>query len=129
MLKICQNAAGSTKLATDRRGHDGSSWTPSSHTYAISSASLFITLDGRYDELSQAQWSVASLCSITLQILEFRYWDYFSDLQDEPPEQTFMDTMVHHELHNLKIGKTSPSSFSSCTTLPPTDRHKHDKPS
>ena len=49
LLEICQNAAGSTDHATDRRGDDGPSWTPSSHTYAISSAALFITLDGRYD--------------------------------------------------------------------------------
>ena len=49
LLKICQNAAGLTDLATDRRGHDGPSWTPSSHTYAISSAALFITLDEKYE--------------------------------------------------------------------------------
>ena len=49
-LRSVQNHAfGSTDLATDRRGHEGPSWTPSSHTYAISSASLFITLDGKYD--------------------------------------------------------------------------------
>ena len=48
-MEICQKAAGSTDLATDRRGHDGQSWTPSSHTSAISSAALFITLDGKYD--------------------------------------------------------------------------------
>ena len=40
MLEICQNAAGSTDLATDRHGHDGPSWTPSSHPYAISSAAV-----------------------------------------------------------------------------------------
>ena len=40
LLEICQNAAGSTDLATDRHGHDGPSWTLSSHTYAISSASF-----------------------------------------------------------------------------------------
>ena len=49
LLEICQNAAGSTDLATDRRGHDGPSWTPSSHTCEISSAALFITLDGKYE--------------------------------------------------------------------------------
>ena len=49
MLEIYQNAARSTDLATDRRGHDRQSWTPSSHTYGISSDALFITLDGRYD--------------------------------------------------------------------------------
>ena len=48
---------------TDRRGHDGLSWTPSSHIYVISSADLFITLDGRYDGSSQAQWSVEGLRS------------------------------------------------------------------
>ena len=39
LLEICQNATRSTDLATNRHGHDGPSWTPSSHTYAISSAS------------------------------------------------------------------------------------------
>ena len=49
LLEICQNAAWSTDLATDRCGDDGPSWTPSSHTCAISSAALFIPLDGKYD--------------------------------------------------------------------------------
>ena len=49
LLEICQNATGSTYLAMDRLGHDGPSWTPSSHSYAISSTALFITLDGKYD--------------------------------------------------------------------------------
>ena len=49
LLEICQNAAGLTDLVTDRHGHDGPSWTPSSHTCAISSTALFITLDGKYD--------------------------------------------------------------------------------
>ena len=40
MLEICQNAAGSTYLATDRHSHNGPSWTPSSHTYEISFDSL-----------------------------------------------------------------------------------------
>ena len=48
-MEICRNAVGLTDLATDRRGHDGPSWIPSSNTCAISSASLFITLNGRYD--------------------------------------------------------------------------------
>ena len=58
MLEIYQNAVGSTDVATGRRGHDGPSWTPSSHTYANSSVALFITLDGKYDESSQSQRSV-----------------------------------------------------------------------
>ena len=49
LLEIFQNAAGSTDLATDRRGHDGPSLTPSSHTCAIPSIALFITLDVKYD--------------------------------------------------------------------------------
>ena len=52
LLEIFQNAAGLTDLATDRRGHDGPSWTSSSHICAISFAALFITLDGKYDGLS-----------------------------------------------------------------------------
>ena len=42
LLEIFQNAAANP------------SWIPSSHTCAISSAALFITLDGRYDGSSQA---------------------------------------------------------------------------
>ncbi|TMW92764.1 hypothetical protein EJD97_012593, partial [Solanum chilense] len=105
------------------------SWILSSHTYAISSAALFITLDGRYDGLSEAQWSVEGLRSKTLELLEYGYWDYFSDLIDEPAGWTVMDTMIHHALCNHRLGQNSPSSFSSCTTLPLTDRHEHDGPS
>ena len=128
MLEICQNAAGSTDLATDSRGHDERSWTPSSHTCAISSAALFITLDGRYDGSSQAQRSVEGLRSKTLELLEYGYWDYFSDLHDEPAGRTVMATTVLHAFHNPTLGQTSPSSFSSCTMMPPTDRHEHDGP-
>ncbi|TMW82033.1 hypothetical protein EJD97_006998, partial [Solanum chilense] len=125
----CQNAAGSADLATDRRSHDGPSWTPSSHTCAISSGSLFVTLDGRYDRSSQVQRSVGGLCSITLELLEFGYWDYFSDLHAKPAGQTVMATTVLHALRNPTLGQTSPFSFISCTTMPPTDRHGHDGPS
>ena len=58
-------------LATDHRGHDGPSWTPSSHTYAISSNTLFITLDGSYDGPSLAQQSVEGLRFKTLELLEY----------------------------------------------------------
>ncbi|TMW89057.1 hypothetical protein EJD97_017701, partial [Solanum chilense] len=125
----CKNAAGSTNIATDHRGHDRPSWTPSSHTCAISSAALFITLDGRYDGSSKAQRSVEGLRSKTLELLEYGYWDYFSKLHDEPAGRTVMDTTVRHAFCNPTLGQTSPSSFSSCTTLPPTDRHEHDGPS
>ena len=104
LLEICQNAAGSTELATDRRGHDGPSWTLSSYTCAISSAALFITLDGKYDGSSQAQRSVVGLRSKTLKLLEFGYWDYFSDLHDEPAGRTVMATTVRHTFHNPTRG-------------------------
>ncbi|TMW90975.1 hypothetical protein EJD97_014978, partial [Solanum chilense] len=125
----CQNVAGSTDIATDRRGHDGPSWIPSSHTCAISYAAFFITLDGRCDRSSQAQWFVEGLCSKTLELLEFGYWDYFSDLHDEPEGWTVMATTVRHALCNPTLGQNSPFSFSTCTTMPPTDRHEHDEPS
>ena len=129
MLEICQNAAGSTDLATDRRGHDGLSWIPSSHTCAISSAALFITLDGRYDGSSLAQRSVEGLRSKTLELFEFGYWDYFSGLHDEQAGRTVMATTFCHALRNPTLGQNSPSSFSICTTMPPTDHHEHDEPS
>ena len=129
LLEICQNTAGSTELATDRRGHDGPSQTPSSHTYAISSAALFTTLDGKYDEPSQAQRSVEGLHSKTLQLLESDYWDHFSKLHDEPVGRTVIAMTDRHKLRNPTLGQTSPSSFNSFTTLPPMDRLKHDGPS
>ena len=129
LLEICQNTAGSTDLTTDRRGHNGPSWTPSSHTYAISSAALFTTLDGKYDGPSQAQRSVESLRFKTLQLLEYGYWDYFSELYDERAGRTVIDTMDCHKLRNPTLGETFSSSFSSFTTLTPADRHKHDGPS
>ena len=127
MLEICQNAAGSTDLATDRRGHDEPSWTPSSHICAISFAAFFIILDGRYDGSSQTQRFIEDLRCKTLKLLEFGYWDYFYDLHDEPEGRTFMATTVRHALRNPTLGQTFPSSFSSCTTMPPTDRQGHDK--
>ena len=96
---------------------------------AISSAALFITLDGKYDGSSQAQRSIEGLRSKTLKLLENRYWDYFSELHDEPAGQTVIDTTDRQGLRNPTLGQTSPSSLSSCTTLPPMDRHKHDRPS
>ena len=104
MLEICQDVAGSTGRATDRRGHDRPSWTPSSHTCAISSASIFIIFDGRYGESSQAQRFVKGLRSKTLKLLEFGYWDYVSEHHDEPEGWTVMDTTVRHALRNLTLG-------------------------
>ncbi|TMW94814.1 hypothetical protein EJD97_009762, partial [Solanum chilense] len=114
-----QNAAGSTDLAMDRRGHNVPSWILSSHTCAISSAALFITLDGRYDGSSKEQRSYKGLRFKTLELLEYGFWDYFSDLHDEHAGRTVMATTVRHAFCNPTLGQTSPSFFSSCTTLPP----------
>ncbi|TMW98907.1 hypothetical protein EJD97_003322, partial [Solanum chilense] len=97
--------------------------------FANSSATLFIILDGRYEESSQAQRFVEGLRSKTLNLLEFGYWDYFSDLHDEPARRTVMATTVRHTLRNPTLGQTSPSSFNNFTTMPPTDLHRHDGPS
>ncbi|TMX00844.1 hypothetical protein EJD97_025827, partial [Solanum chilense] len=95
----------------------------------ISSAALFITLDGRYDGSLRAQRSVEGLRSKTLELLEYGYWGYFSDLHDKPAGRTVMATMVRYVFRYPTLGQNSPSFFSSCTTLPPTDRHNHDRPS
>ncbi|TMW81064.1 hypothetical protein EJD97_012276, partial [Solanum chilense] len=104
-------------------------WTPSSHTCAISSSTLSITLNGRYNGSSQAQRSVEGLRSKTLKLLEFGYWDYFFEVHDEKTTRTVIATTVRHALRNPILGKTSPSSFSSCTMIPSMDRHGHDEPS
>ncbi|TMW92429.1 hypothetical protein EJD97_013068, partial [Solanum chilense] len=97
--------------------------------FANYSVALFIRLDGRYDGSSQGQRSVEGLRSITLKLFGIWVLDYFSDLHDEPAGRTVMATMVRHALRNPTLGQTSPSSFSSFTTMPPTDRHRHDGPS
>ncbi|TMW95434.1 hypothetical protein EJD97_008837 [Solanum chilense] len=114
---------------------DGSSWSrwvvmDSVFPYfANSSAALFIILDDRYDGSSPEQRSVEGLRSITLELLEFGYWDYFSDLHDKPAGRTVMTTTVRQALCNPTLGQTSPSSFSNFTTMQPTYCHGHDGPS
>ena len=111
---------------------DGSSWSRRAVMdsivpyFANSSTALFITLDGRYDGSSHAQRSIEGLRSITLKLLEFGYWDYFSDLLDEPARRTVMDKTVCHALRSPTLCQTSPFSFSSFTTIPPTDHHGYD---
>ena len=89
----------------------------------------FLLLLSSLPSTAGAQRSVEGLCSKTLELLEYGYQDYFSELHDEPAGRTVIDTMDRHELHSPTLGQTSPSSFSSCTTLPPTDHHKNDGPS
>ncbi|TMW84000.1 hypothetical protein EJD97_000268 [Solanum chilense] len=103
--------------------------------FANSSYSLFITLDGRYDGSSQALRSVEGLRSITLKLLEFGYWTTSmistKNQKDGPSwlRRSVMATTVRHALHNPRLVQTSPSSFSSFTTMPPTHHHRHDEPS
>ncbi|TMW87238.1 hypothetical protein EJD97_020237 [Solanum chilense] len=94
--------------------------------FANSSTALFIILDGRYDGSSQAQRSIEGLRSITLELLEFGYWDYFSDLHDESAGRTVMATTLRHTLRNPHLVRL-PHLLSP--TMPPTDRHRHDGPS
>ncbi|TMW99024.1 hypothetical protein EJD97_003177, partial [Solanum chilense] len=97
--------------------------------FSNSSTTLFIILDGRYDGSSQVQRSVEGLRFITLELFQFWYWDYFSDVHDKPAGRTIMATTVCHALRNPTLGQTSPSSFSSFTTchiqtiMGTTDRH------
>ena len=78
---------------------------------------------------SQTRRFVEGLRSKTLKLLEYGYWDYFSELHDEPAGRTVTVTTDRRGLRNPTLSQTSPSSFSSCTTLPPTDHHRHDGPS
>ena len=130
MLEICQNVVGSTDLATDRRGHDGPSRTPSSHTCAISSSALFITLDGRYDGSSQEQRSVKDLCFKTFELLEFGYWttslNFMTNLHDGP---SWIIRSVMHSVtpHLVRIPHLSSAAALRCqlrTVTGTTNRHK-----
>ena len=91
------------------------------HTRKISSAALFITLDGRYDGSSQAQRSVEGLRSKTLELLEFGYWDYFSDLHDEPTGRTVVAP------HLVRLPHLPSAAALRChlrTVTGTTNRHK-----
>ena len=120
-LEIFQNAAGSTDLATDRHGHKRPSWTPSSHTYAISSAALlhyprrqvWQTIIGTTVRRGSSFQNTSTLGIWVLGLLLWTSW------------RTVIDTTECHKLLNPWLGQTSPSSFSSCTTMPPMVRHKH----
>ncbi|TMX00549.1 hypothetical protein EJD97_000582, partial [Solanum chilense] len=96
---------------------------------ANSSASLSINLDDMYDGQFQARRSIEGLCSIKLKLHGIWVLDNFFDHHEEPVERTVIATTVRHALRNSTLGQTSPSSFSSFTTMPPTDRHRHDGPS
>ena len=124
LLEICQNTAGSTDLATDRHSHDGPSCTPSSHTCAISSAALL------HYPRRQVWWtfigttvrrgpSFQNTLTLGIWVLGSLLWTSWRTCRTD-----------RHKLRNPTLGQTSPSSFSSFSTLPPrtvtstTDHHK-----
>ena len=129
LLEIYQNVAGSTDHATDCHGHDGPSWTPSSHTWwnffccslHNPRRQVWRTVIGTTVHRGSSFQNTSTLGIWVL--------DHFSKLHDESAGRTVIATTDRHKLRNPTLGQTSPSSFSSFSTLPPTDRHKHDGPS
>ena len=100
------------------------------HTRKISSAPLFITLDGRYDGSSQTQRSVEGLRSITLELLEFGYWTtsliITTNQQDEP---SWLRRSVTHFVtsHLVRLPHLPSVASVRChlrTITGTTDRHK-----
>ena len=130
MLEIYQNAAGSTDLATDRCGHNGPSWTPSSHTCAISSAALFIPLDGKYDGPSLAKRSVEGLVP-----KHFNSWNlgtgitslnFTTNLQDglSQPRRTVTIFVIPHLVRLPHLPSAAALRCHLRTITSTTDRHK-----
>ena len=130
LLEICQNAAGSTDLATDHRGHDGPSWTPSSQTYAISSAPLFITLDGRYDGPSQHNGPSRVFVSKHLNSwnmgTETTSLNFMTNLQDVPSQtrRTIMNFVTPQLVRHPHLPSAAAIRCHLRTVTSMTDRHK-----
>ena len=114
---------------------DGSSWSRWSVMgfvvpYFVNSYdTLFITLDGSYDGSSQAQRSVEGLRSKIIELLEFGYCDYFSDLHDEPARRTWLRQSVTHSVtpHLVRILHLPSAAALRChlqTVTSTTNRHK-----
>ena len=125
----------STASVTDRHRHNGPSRVFVSKYFnswnlGTGITSLIFTTDRQsHDGPSQTRRSIEGLRSKILQLLEYGYWDYFSELHDEPAGRTVIDTTDRHKPRNPTLGQIFPSSFSSYTTMPPTDCHGHDEPS
>ena len=101
-----------------------------SHTCAISSAALFIPLDGKCDGPSQARRSVEGLRYQIRQLLESGYWDHFSDLHDEPagrtsePRRTVTSFVIPHLVRLLHLHSAASVRFHLRTVTCTMDRHK-----
>ena len=97
---------------------------------AISSAALFITLDGRYDGSSLAQWSVEGLRSITLELLEYGYWDtsliFMTKLQDGPSwlRRSVTLSVTPHLVRLPHLPSAAALRCHLRTVTSTTDRHK-----
>ena len=84
MLKICQNASGSTILVMGRRGHDLLSWLLSSYTLQILLLLSSLPSTNWYDGPFQARRSVEGLRFITLKLLGNWVLGLLSHHHDEP---------------------------------------------
>ena len=117
-------------IAMDRRSHDGPSWTPSSHTCAISSSALFITLDDRYGGSSSAQRYVGGLRSKTLELLEFGYWttslNFMTNQQDGPSwlRWSVMHCVTPHLVRHPHLSSAAALRCHLRTITGTTNRHK-----
>ena len=92
---------------------------------------LLSSLHGKYDRSSQTRRSVEGLCFTTLKLLEYGYWDYFSELHDEPAGRTVIDTTDRHKLRNphlVRLPHLPSAAALRChlrTVASTMDRHKH----
>ena len=100
LLEICQNAAGSTDHATDRRGHDGSSWTPSSHTQQflllLSSFPSTASMTDRHRHNGPSRASVPKHFNSRNMGTRITSLNFMTNLQDGPSQtrRTVMDSVV-----------------------------------
>ena len=75
-------------------------------------------MTNRQDGPSQSRRTVVVYVTPHLvKLLEYGYWDYFSELHDEPAGWTVTVTTDRRGLRNPTLSQTSPSSFSNCTML------------
>ncbi|TMW81645.1 hypothetical protein EJD97_008527, partial [Solanum chilense] len=111
-------------VTTDRHG------LRKSHTCAISSAALFITLDGKYDGLSQAQRFVEGLRSKTLELLNMgtriTSLNFTTNLQNGPSwtRRTIISSAIPHLVRLPHLPSAAALGCHLQTVTSMTDRHK-----
>ena len=114
LLEICQNAAGSTDRHGLRR--------PILMQFLLLLSSLPSTAS--MTDLHRHNGPSRVFVSKHLNSWNMGTGTTSLNIMTKPAGRTVIDTTDRHELHSSTLGQTSPSSFSSCTTLPPTDHHK-----